>query len=50
MWESKIWSRVPRDLNPRKTTLARASSIYIRQIRPLVKRVPHKIETVTVKE
>jgi hypothetical protein len=32
IWDSKIWSRVPRE-----TTLARASSIYKRQIHPLVK-------------
>jgi hypothetical protein len=30
-------SRVPRDSDPRKTTLARASSIYKRQTRPLVR-------------
>jgi hypothetical protein len=35
IWESKVWSRVPRDSDPRKTTLARASSIYKRQTRPL---------------
>jgi hypothetical protein len=34
IWDSKIWSRVPRDSDPRKTTLARASSIYKRQTRP----------------
>jgi hypothetical protein len=32
------WSRVPRDSNPRKTALARASSIYERQTRPLVRK------------
>jgi hypothetical protein len=37
IWDSKIWSRVPRDSDPRKTTLARASSIYKRQIRPPVR-------------
>jgi hypothetical protein len=26
IWDSKIWPRVPRDSDPRKTTLARASS------------------------
>jgi hypothetical protein len=36
-WDSKIWSRVPRDLDPRKTALARASSIHKRQARPLVR-------------
>jgi hypothetical protein len=35
IWQSKIWSWVPRDLYPRKTTLARVSSIYKRQKRPL---------------
>jgi hypothetical protein len=37
IWDSKRWSRVPRDSDPRKTTLARASSIYKRQTRPLVR-------------
>jgi hypothetical protein len=38
IWDSKIWSRVPRDSDPRKTTLARASSIYKRQTCPLVRK------------
>jgi hypothetical protein len=43
IWDSKIWSRVPRDFDSRKTALARASSIYKRQPRPLVKEgVPQK--------
>jgi hypothetical protein len=29
IWDSKIWSRVQRDYNPRKTMLARASIIYL---------------------
>jgi hypothetical protein len=37
IWDSKIWSRVPRDSDPRKTALARASSIYKRQTRLLVR-------------
>jgi hypothetical protein len=37
IWDSKIWSRVPKDSDPRKTTLARASSIYKGQTRPLVR-------------
>jgi hypothetical protein len=37
IWDSKIWSRVPRDFDPRKTALARANSIYKRQTRPLVR-------------
>jgi hypothetical protein len=37
IWVSKIWSRVPRDSDPRKTTLARASSMYKRQTLPLVR-------------
>jgi hypothetical protein len=36
-WDSKIWSRDPRDLDPTKTALARASSIYKWQTRPLVR-------------
>jgi hypothetical protein len=36
-WDSKIWSRVPRNSDPRKTALARNSSIYKRQTRPLVR-------------
>jgi hypothetical protein len=37
IWDSKIWSRVPRDSDPRKSALARASSTYKRQTRPLVR-------------
>jgi hypothetical protein len=37
IWESKIWSRVSRDSDPRKTALVMASSIYKRQTRPLVR-------------
>jgi hypothetical protein len=37
VWESKIWPRVPRDSDPRKTVRAEASSIYKRQTRPLVR-------------
>jgi hypothetical protein len=37
IWDSKIWSQVPRDSYPRKTALARASSTYKRQTRPLVR-------------
>jgi hypothetical protein len=39
IWDSKIWSRVPRDTDPRKTMLARASSIYKRQTRLLIREV-----------
>jgi hypothetical protein len=35
--DSKIWSRVPTDSDPRKTALGRPSSIYKRQTRPLVR-------------
>jgi hypothetical protein len=35
IWDSKIWSRVPRDSDPR--TLARVSTIYKRQTCPLVR-------------
>jgi hypothetical protein len=37
IWDSKIWSRVRRDSDRRKTTLARTSSIYKRQTHPLVR-------------
>jgi hypothetical protein len=37
IWDSKIRSRVPRDSEPRKTALARDSSIYKRKTRPLVR-------------
>jgi hypothetical protein len=37
IWDTKIWSRVPRELDPRKTTLARASSICKRETRPLIR-------------
>jgi hypothetical protein len=43
---SKIWSRVPRDSNLRKTALARAS-IYKRQARPLVREDAPQNKTVT---
>jgi hypothetical protein len=36
--ESKIWSRIPKDMDPRKTALASASSIYKRQTRPIVRK------------
>jgi hypothetical protein len=45
IWESKIWSRVTRTSDPRKTTLSTASSIYKRHIRPLVREgVPEKLD------
>jgi hypothetical protein len=47
IWDSKIWSRVPRDSDPRKTTLARASSMYKRQTRPLVREGAPQNRTVT---
>jgi hypothetical protein len=37
IWESEIWSQVPRDSDPRKTTLARTSILYKRQTGPLVR-------------
>jgi hypothetical protein len=37
IWDSKIWSRVLRDSDPRKTSLARPSCIYKRQTRPFVR-------------
>jgi hypothetical protein len=37
IWDSKIWSRVPRDSDPRKTVVARTSSIYKRGACPLVR-------------
>jgi hypothetical protein len=37
IWDSKIWSQVPRDSDPRMTALVRVSSIYKRQTRPLVR-------------
>jgi hypothetical protein len=36
IWDSKIWSRVPRDSDPRMTALVRTSSNCKREIRPLV--------------
>jgi hypothetical protein len=35
--DSQIWTRVPRDSGQRKRALAKASSTYDRQIRPLVR-------------
>jgi hypothetical protein len=37
IWDSKICSRFPSDSDPKKTTLSRASSIYKRQTRLLVR-------------
>jgi hypothetical protein len=37
IWDSKIRSKVPRDYDPRKTALARASGTCKRQTRPLVR-------------
>jgi hypothetical protein len=37
IWDSKIWSRVPRDSDARKTAVGRPTSIYKRQTRPLVR-------------
>jgi hypothetical protein len=50
MWDNKIWSRVSRDSDPRKTALARASSIY--KDRPILssERAPDESKTVTVKQ
>jgi hypothetical protein len=43
-------TRDPRDSDPRKTTLARASSIYKRLTRPLVRDDARQKKTVTGKE
>jgi hypothetical protein len=40
----------PKGLGPEKGYLARASSIYKSQTRPLVREGAHKIKIVTVKE
>jgi hypothetical protein len=37
IWDSKMWSRVPRDSDPRKTTLVRASSDCKWQSCPLIR-------------
>jgi hypothetical protein len=37
IWDSKIWSRVPRDSDPKMTALASTSSNCIRQTRSLVR-------------
>jgi hypothetical protein len=43
IWDSKIWSRVPRDSDPKMTALARTSSNYKRQTPPLVRdSAPHQ--------
>jgi hypothetical protein len=43
IWDSKIWSQMPRDSNPKITALARASSSCKRQTRPLVREsAPHQ--------
>jgi hypothetical protein len=45
IWDSKIWSRVPRDSDLRKTALAWASSNCKRQTRPLVREGAPKQQT-----
>jgi hypothetical protein len=45
-----IQSRVPEDSDPRKTALARASRIYKRETRPLVREGAPQNKTVSVKE
>jgi hypothetical protein len=48
---SKIWSRVPKDSDPRNTALVRASSsIYKRQAVLSSERAPLEKKTLTVKE
>jgi hypothetical protein len=43
IWDSKMWSRIPRDLDPKMTALARSSSNCKRQTRPLVRgSAPHQ--------
>jgi hypothetical protein len=43
IWDSKMWSRVPRDTDPKMTVLARASNSCKRQTRPLVREsAPHQ--------
>jgi hypothetical protein len=45
IWDSKICPRVPRDSDPRKTMLKRASNIYQRQTSPLVREgAPQKLD------
>jgi hypothetical protein len=48
IWDSKIWLRVPRDSEPRKTALVRPAA-YTRY-RPVfsLERAPHENKTVTV--
>jgi hypothetical protein len=48
--DSKIWSRVQKDSDPRKTAPAKASSIYKRHTRPLVRVGAPQNKTVTVKQ
>jgi hypothetical protein len=38
IWDSKIWSQVPRDLDPRKIAFARTTNTYKRQTRTLVRK------------
>jgi hypothetical protein len=43
VWDSKLWSRVPRDSDPKMTLLPRVSSNCKRQTRPLVRdSAPHQ--------
>jgi hypothetical protein len=46
IWDNKIWSRVPRDSDPRMTALARARRNYKPQTRPFVREsAPHQQTT-----
>jgi hypothetical protein len=48
IWDSKIRSRAPRGSDPRKTAVARASSIYKIQTRPLVREGAPQRKNVTI--
>jgi hypothetical protein len=41
IWESKIWSRVPRDSDPRMNALVRTSSTFKQQTHLSSERAPH---------
>jgi hypothetical protein len=43
IWDSKMWSWIPKDSDPRMTALARTSSHCKRQTRPIVRKgTPHQ--------
>jgi hypothetical protein len=50
IWDCKIWSRIPRNSDPRKATWRGPAAYSKDRLVLLSERAPHKSKTVTVKE